>query len=521
MESTEKTCEYMCPKLEPHKEVDSPAEQTHEAEQQEERKEPSLEQEPVSSVIATLKKRKMIATPSTRTSVLVKALQSLFHFFIHVESMGDMFNLRDAIRHAFMRQHAEQGLELNIEQADALARGKLQAIRLSLSTNDHQRFGKAIAATVNYEALSDVLMKEFKWFRELQATIVGHVLLPSPELHDALIQYLTSVRAYIESGVVQKILVVSINIAESIVSRVNLKKPTGSVSQKKCIHMSTTTNNPCKKSIKIDTGNQFCQYHKAQSEILMNKSQRFHELQNNMAAQFSLPEVEQASECTREKEREHLLRLGCDDADISDIMPNYAHQLPRQFLLCEVATSGLSPQEAVTVAKIKFQNSIEIACEHPNCRLNITCFKFTIARHQDKQYTIECINHGPVAGNIYWRHQPSTFRCAVWQSWIGKNVQGVCHVCNDPLYCVLHVLDMWELCHDMARANGGPYSLHNMLPGSRRCNNAQRTLRIAEYQRYIGNVSLTDHVCHVSSGEFAAMFQNATQELLQQFCKSP
>ena len=38
-------------------------------------------------------------------------------------------------------------------------------------------------------------------------------------------------------------------------------------------------------------------------------------------------------------------------------------------------------------------------------------------------------------------------------------------------------------------------------------------------QRHIGSVSRTDHVCHVSSDEFAALFPNATQELLQQFCK--
>ena len=268
MESTKKTCEYMCPKLEPHKEVDSPAEQTHEAEQQEERKEPSLEQEPVSSVIATLKKRKMIATPSTRTSVLVKALQTLFHFFIHVESMGDMFNLRDAIRHAFMRQHAEQGLELEIERADALARSKLQTIRQWLPANDRKCFGNAAAVIVSYESLSDVLMKEFKWFRELHTVIVGHILLPSPEIHDALIKYLTSVRANVDYGLVQKILNVPLNVAKNIVSRLDAERTIGKVVLKKCMHSSTTRNRPCKKFVKMVCGDslssQFCQYHKAQ-----------------------------------------------------------------------------------------------------------------------------------------------------------------------------------------------------------------------------------------------------------------
>ena len=224
---------------------------------------------------------------------------------------------------------------------------------------------------------------------------------------------------------------------------------------------------------------------------------------------------------TSARQREHLLRLGCDEVDISNIIPNYVHhRLPHQLLSCEVVPPGLSPQEAVAVAKRKFQKSVEITCQHPGCHLQVTCFKFILTKGQNKQYSIECGNHGVVQGNTYWRHRPSTFKCAVWQSWIGNNIQGTCHVCNDQIYCTLHVLDMWELCHDVARANGGPYSLHNIVPGSRRCNLVQRTLTIAEYQRHIGSASPADHVCHVSSGEFAARFPNATQELLEQFCKS-
>ena len=168
---------------------------------------------------------------------------------------------------------------------------------------------------------------------------------------------------------------------------------------------------------------------------------------------------------------------------------------------------------------MKFDKSAEIICENSDCHLKVTCFKFTLTKNQNKQYYIECVNHATTKGNIYWRHQPSAFRCAVWQSWIGKNVHGTCHVCNDPVYCTLHVLDMWELCHDIARTNGGPYSLHNIVPGSRRCNAVQRTLTIAEYQRHIGSVSPDVHFCHVSSDEFGAIFPNATQELLTQFCK--
>ena len=211
--------------------------------------------------------------------------------------------------------------------------------------------------------------------------------------------------------------------------------------------------------------------------------------------------------------------LGCDEADLSDIIPNYTCPLPHRLLTYEVSSSGLSPQEAVAVAKLKFHKSAEIMCENPSCHLKITCFKFTLNKGQDKRYSIECGNHGAVEGHVYWSHQPSAFRCAVWQSWVGKNVQGTCHVCNDPVYCTLHVLDMWELCHDVARANGGPYSLHNIVPGCRRCNIAQRTRTIAEYQRYIGSVILTDHFCHVSSSEFAVMFPNARQGLLEQFCR--
>ena len=107
-----------------------------------------------------------------------------------------------------------------------------------------------------------------------------------------------------------------------------------------------------------------------------------------------------------------------------------------------MVTPGLSPHEAVAVAKRKFQKSVEITCQHPGCHLQVTCFKFILTKGQNKQYSIECGNHGVVQGNKYWRHRPSAFKCAVWQSWIGNNIQGTCHVCNDQIYCTLHVLDM-------------------------------------------------------------------------------
>ena len=44
-------------------------------------------------------------------------------------------------------------------------------------------------------------MKEFKWFREIQTVTVGHVLLPSPEVHEALFKYLMSVRGSIDSNI--------------------------------------------------------------------------------------------------------------------------------------------------------------------------------------------------------------------------------------------------------------------------------------------------------------------------------
>ena len=61
-------------------------------------------------MITRRKRRKVTITPSERASVLMKGLQTLFHFLIHIESSNGRFNLRDAIRHAFMRQHAEQVL---------------------------------------------------------------------------------------------------------------------------------------------------------------------------------------------------------------------------------------------------------------------------------------------------------------------------------------------------------------------------------------------------------------------------
>lgn len=248
----------------------------------------------------------------------------------------------------------------------------------------------------------------------------------------------------------------------------------------------------------------------------------YREVQNNILGHFLFSKIQQENEWNRpttsDKNREHLLRLGCDSADISDILPNCNSPLLNGLLSYETATYGISPQEAVAVAKLKFGKHVEVMCENPDCHAEVTCFKFTLTKNQNNKYNIECGDHKKAEGSIYWRHKPSAFRCAVWQSWIGKRIQGTCQVCNDSVYCTLHVLDMWELCHDVARTKGGQYSLHNIVPGSRRCNSAQRTLTIAEYRRYIRSISPTGHYCHVTSNEFGASFPNATRELLEQFC---
>lgn len=126
---------------------------------------------------------------------------------------------------------------------------------------------------MEYMHLSDLMMqvKEFGWYREIQTTIVGHVLLPSPEVHEALISYLSSVRVQIVQAVVQKILGVTPEGASAICLRLSITRSTGRVIALQCKHL-TTKKMRCKKKVKLVTGDKLlpclCFYHKATLEVI-------------------------------------------------------------------------------------------------------------------------------------------------------------------------------------------------------------------------------------------------------------
>ena len=90
---------------------------------------------------AARKRKWLTLTPSPTTSDPGEGLQALSHFLAQIESSNNRFNLRDAMRSAFIIQHAEQGVDLDFKQADNLARSKLRTIRRLISTDDRQSFG--------------------------------------------------------------------------------------------------------------------------------------------------------------------------------------------------------------------------------------------------------------------------------------------------------------------------------------------------------------------------------------------
>ena len=213
--------------------------------------------------------------PSKRRDILVKCLQTIFHFLAHVQSAGTMFNVRDAFRHAYMRAHAQKNHQLEYEEADEMARSALQTYkkRFDKSKVPQVLFGSNLAHAMEYVPLSDLMMqvKEFAWYREIQTTIVGNVLLPSYEVHEALILYLSYVRVNINEAVVKKILGVTEKGASTIAMRLSVARSTGRVIKRQCEHLMTKKMR-CKKKVKLVTGDSFfpclCFYHKASMEAI-------------------------------------------------------------------------------------------------------------------------------------------------------------------------------------------------------------------------------------------------------------
>ena len=89
-------------------------------------------------------------------------------------------------------------------------------------------------------------------------------------------------------------------------------------------------------------------------------------------------------------------------------------------------------------------------------------------------------------------------------------------MCADLDTCVLHVLDDWQLCHDIARAKGGKVTIQNIAPGYAACNLAQRTKKFSEYIASIGGTVQPRSMNVIALTEFSIMFPNARSALLEQ-----
>ena len=89
-------------------------------------------------------------------------------------------------------------------------------------------------------------------------------------------------------------------------------------------------------------------------------------------------------------------------------------------------------------------------------------------------------------------------------------------MCADPDTCVLHVLDEWQLCHDVARAKGGKMTIQNIAPGYAACNLAQRTRTFSEYIASIGGTMQPCSMNVITLAEFSVVLPNARPALLEQ-----
>ena len=197
-----------------------------------------------------------------------------------------------------------------------------------------------------------------------------------------------------------------------------------------------------------------------------------------------------------------LSSIGCDRADVEELI--FGKQSNRS---CPV---GISPRKAVKESKLLFNGRIFAACHQ--CGRHINCFRFSLTL-RNNDFRLECGKH-PM--ECYWKRVCSTFKAAVWISRFGTSIEGTCNVCADLETCVLHVLDDWQLCHDIAHAKGGKVTIRNIAPGYAACNLAQRTKKFSEYIASIGGMVQPNSTHMIALTEFSAMFPNARSALLEQ-----
>ena len=212
---------------------------------------------------------KFISTPMSHVTYILSLVKSLFHFVVHLQRKSERFFVKDALKHGYMRA---SGGKLEIGEADRKSRNRIQFLDLSKSSATQEFVGnskKKTSWTVEYPQLSDILLKEFEWFRRIHTTLVGNMLLPTPELHVALIGYLAEIQAEITLPVVQSILGVDRSVADRIFDRVQaqLQKQDQQKKGHQCVHTIPRKKKQCKKLGKLGDSVPLCMYHKASATI--------------------------------------------------------------------------------------------------------------------------------------------------------------------------------------------------------------------------------------------------------------
>jgi hypothetical protein len=221
----------------------------------------------------------MMETPRLHVRGLAAILGSLFEFLENLEGADGMFQVRDALRHAYMHEAAAVGEELDYTDADEMAKARLKVLSpaFRIAGVKQSRFERVSSYAMSYPELADLLLqdKKLRWFRRLHLTIVGDAMLPSPEVHIALAAHLESVRSRIDVSTIAAVLGVSRVTAKRIAPHLQQETSAGALKTVQCLKMvkglrRRDVPRQCKKTTKIkqlllEGGGTavLCCYHKA------------------------------------------------------------------------------------------------------------------------------------------------------------------------------------------------------------------------------------------------------------------
>ena len=127
------------------------------------------------------------------------------------------------------------------------------------------QFGNACALVLKYDELSSLLlqMAEMKWYRKIHTQVVTDTLLPSVEVHEALVKYLSAINAKIDPRAVQNILGVNKTVANTLARRIGFRKSANVVAKKKCTGL-TTRGKRCNMKVDViifSVTNVLCAFH--------------------------------------------------------------------------------------------------------------------------------------------------------------------------------------------------------------------------------------------------------------------